>query len=332
MKERLKKYAPRVGYPIFYLFCLLVFASWTFPYEKLKERIVVTFNAQQRATNSQQELQIDEMGSSWLTGVKAKGVRLITAPTEPGKPPGELKIDEARARISLLGLLVGNKDVSFKLSAFGGTIDGSFDDHGKDRAVEVNLEGLELGQVEPITQALGVPMEGKLSGTVKLAMPEGKASKANGALAIEIKDVAVGNGKAKLGGALPLPRMNIGVVTFTADAKEGVFKVTKLAAGGRDLELNGEGRIQMRELATDSLIDMNARFKVNDGYRMKNNDTKALFGEPGSKFPAMFDLDPKVKQSKRPDGFYGWHLRGTLGKPDPEPQPGGASLSPGFPK
>jgi type II secretion system protein N len=297
VKERLKKYAPRVGFPMFYLFCLLLFASWTFPYEKLKERIVVTFNAQQRATNSQQELQIDELTSSWLTGVKAKGVRLISAATEAGKPPSELKIDEARARISLLGLLVGNKDVSFKLTAFGGTIDGSFDDHAKDREVEVNLDALELGQVGPITQALGVPMEGKLSGTVKLAMPEGKASKANGALAMEIKDVAVGNGKAKLGGALPLPRMNIGVLTFTAEAKEGVFKVTKLAAGGKDLELNGEGRIQMRELATDSLIDMNARFKVNDAYRMKNNDTKALFGEPGSKFPAMFDLDPKVKQS-----------------------------------
>jgi type II secretion system protein N len=330
VKERLKKIAPKVGFPLFYLFCLLLFASWTFPYERLKERIVVTFNAQQRATNSNQELQIDELTSSWLTGIKAKGVRLITAASEAGKPPTELKIEEARARISLLGLLVGNKDVSFKLSAFGGSVDGSFDDHGKERAVEVNLDGLELGQVDPITAALGIPMEGKLTGLVKLVMPEGKASKANGALTMEIKDVAVGNGKAKLGGALPLPRMNIGTLTFTAEAKDGVFKVTKLAAGGKDLELNGEGRIQMRELATDSLIDMNARFKVNDGYRMKNNDTKALFGEPGSKFPAMFDLDPKVKQSKRADGYYGWHLKGSLGKPEPEPQQGGALLSPGL--
>ena len=46
MKERLKRIAPKVGYPLFYLFCLVVFLSWTFPYEKLKERIVTTFNAQ----------------------------------------------------------------------------------------------------------------------------------------------------------------------------------------------------------------------------------------------------------------------------------------------
>ena len=35
MKERLlkyAKYAPLVGYPVFYLFCLFVFAAVTFPF------------------------------------------------------------------------------------------------------------------------------------------------------------------------------------------------------------------------------------------------------------------------------------------------------------
>src|SRR5439155_3274698 len=47
-KERIKKFAPWVGFPIFYLFCLVLFASWTFPYDKLKERIVLSYNQQQR--------------------------------------------------------------------------------------------------------------------------------------------------------------------------------------------------------------------------------------------------------------------------------------------
>ena len=54
MKERLKKYAPYAVYPVFYVVCLVVFAVLTFPFDKLKERLVTSFNAQQRATNGTQ--------------------------------------------------------------------------------------------------------------------------------------------------------------------------------------------------------------------------------------------------------------------------------------
>ena len=334
MKERLKKWAPRVAFPFFYLLCFLFFVSWTFPYEKLKERIVVTFNAQQRATSGSQELQIDEMTSYWVTGVEANGVHLLSAPTEAGKPPSDLKIDRARARISILGLLVGNKDVTFKLDAFGGTVDGYFDDKGKERAVEVTLEGVDLGQIDPVTDLLGMPIEGKVTGQIKLTMPEGKATKGNGVITIEVQDVAVGDGKTKIKGMLALPRLSVGTLSIAAEAREGVMKLTKVAAGGKDIELAGDGRIQMRELATDSGMDVNVRFKINDSYRGKNDNTKSLFGAPGSTAPALFELaDAKVKQSKRPDGFYGWHLRGTLGRLDfvPSPNGGGAATVSGTP-
>lgn len=324
LKERLKSLAPKIGFPIFYVVSLGVFASLTFPYDKLKERIVVTFNAQQRALGAQQELQIDELTSHFITGVKAKGVRLTSLNTEPGKPPVELKIDEAKARIALFPLLIGHHDVFFHLDAFGGEIDGEYDELGADRAVEVELKGVDMGKVEPLTAMLGLPMEGKLTGTLKVSMPEGKASKGSGTAAFEATDVALGDGKAKLKGALALPRIVVGSLSFTGEAKEGVLKVTKLTAGGKDVELQGDGRVQMREMALESSCDVNVKFKVNDGYRTKSDVTKSLFGAPGSNAPALFELaDPKVKQAKRPDGFYAFHIRGLLGRPDFEPQGGG---------
>jgi type II secretion system protein N len=324
VKERLKKYAPYAIYPLFYVVCLAIFAALTFPYDKLKERIVGSFNAQQRATNGTQELQIDDLSSYWLTGVKATGIKLLSLPTEPGKPPGELKIDEARVRVSILSAMVGNQDVSFKLNAFGGEVSGSYGVHGKDKDVDVTIDGVDLSQVEPITSTLGVPVEGRLSGTVKIAMPEGKASKASGAVSLEAKDVAIGDGKAKIMRALALPKLNVGALSLAGDAKDGVLKVSKLGAGGKDLELQGEGRVQMRELATESLLDVNLRFKINDAYRTKNDVTKSLFGAPGSNAPALFELaDPRIKGSKRPDGFYAWSARGQLGRPDFQPSSGG---------
>src|SRR5205085_11060384 len=114
------------------------------PYEKLKDRITTQFNAQQRTSTHPQELQIDELDSSFLTGVKAKGVRIKSPPVEAGKAPSVISIDEARARISLLGLLLGNKDVSFRLDAFDGTIKGSYEDNGKSRDIDITFDGIDI--------------------------------------------------------------------------------------------------------------------------------------------------------------------------------------------
>jgi type II secretion system protein N len=316
MKERLKALAPKLGFPLFYLFCLLLFARWTFPYDKFRDRIVLSFNQQQRETNGQQELKIEELGPSWLTGVSAKGVRLLGAPPEPGKPPSELKIDEARASVSLLGLLFGSTDVGFRIDGFGGTIKGDLDESSKERKIDLALDELNLSLIPPLTQALGVPAEGSLGGAIKIAMADAKASKATGTVSIDAQNVAIGDGKAKLGGLLALPRLVVGSITIAGDAKDGALKITKLSAGGKDVEIQGEGRITLREQLAESFCDLNVRFKINDGYRTKNDTTKSLFGAPGSTMPALFDLNPKVKQSKRTDGFYSWHMHGALSHPE----------------
>jgi type II secretion system protein N len=328
VKERIAKYAKYagfVGYPLAYVLFLLVFLSLTFPYDRLKERLVASFNAEQRAGAGQQELQIDEMSGYWLSGIRTKGVRLLSLPTEPGKPVSKLEIDEATARYSILSGIFGGSDLSFHVYAFGGEVYGSYSTQGKDRSIDLTLDSVDIGQVEPVVQLLGVPLRGKLGGTIRLTMPEGKAAKGSGAVALEAKDVAVGDGKAKLKGALALPRIEVGTLTMAAEAKDGLLKLTKLVAGGKDVEVQGDGRITMRELAPESLCDVQLRFKINDAYRNKNDVTKSLFGAPGSTMPALFELDPKVRQSKRADGFYGWALRGPLGRLDFQPMGGGAT-------
>ena len=326
-KERLRRIGPKAGYPVFYLFCLIVFLSWTFPYDKLRDRIVTQFNAQQKGSAHPQELQIDDLDSSFLTGVKAKGVRLISPPAEPGKAPSVLALDEASARISLLGLLVGNRDVSFKIEAFDGTIKGSFEDSGKNRAVEMEFDGVDIGRVDTIAANIGFPLDGKLTGTIKLDLPEGKASKANGALSLEVKDMNAGNAKELTVktpmGPFTLPRLKVGNLSLTGEAKDGVLKLTKLAAQGGDVDVSGDGKITLREVANDSHLDANVKFKINDSYRTKNDKTKLLFGAPGSKEKPMLEMDPKMSRAKTPDGYFVLRVAGTLGRPDVQPGSGG---------
>jgi type II secretion system protein N len=334
MKERLlalgKRIWPRAAYPLVYVFCLVLFCSWTFPYGKLKDNITRAYNAQQRIAGSKSELEIDDIGSSFITGVKLKGVRLEGAPSEAGKPPSEMKIDEVTARLSLLPLLIGNRDVSFHAKAFGGTIDGSFDDHGeKEKDFATKIEGVDASQLTPLVDLIGLPLEGTLSGSIKIEMPEGKASKANGSIALETDGLAVGDGKAKLKGALALPRVNVGALSVAGDAKDGVLKLTKFGASGKDVEIQGDGRVQLREIAMESTAELNIKFKINDAYRTKSDVTKSLFGAPGSTAPALFEIaDARVKQSKRPDGFYGWRARGMLSHLDFSPSATGGPSGP----
>ncbi len=332
-KERLRRIGPKLGYPFFYLLCLLVFLSWTFPYEKLRDRIIAQFNHQQRNSAHPQELQIDELDSSFITGVKAKGVRLISPATEAGKSPSVISIDEARARISLLGLLVGNKDVSFTVEAFDGTIKGSFEDTGKARIIDITFDGVDVGRVDAVAANIGFPVDGKLNGTIKLDLPEGKASKGNGTIALEIREMNAGNQKElpikTPMGPFTLPRLKIGNFTVNGEAKDGVLKLTKLSASGGDVDVTGDGRVQMREVATDAHLDANLKFKINDGYRNKNDKTKLLFGSPGSKEKPMIEMDPKMSRAKTPDGFYALRVGGTLAKPDVQPGGGGGGGSAG---
>ncbi len=329
-KELLRKYGKWVGYPLFYLATFVVFLRFVFPYEKIKEHIVYAYNAQQGAGGPQQQLQIDDIGGYWLTGVRARGIRLVSASSDPAAPPSEIRIEEARIKVGVLAAIIGHTDVSFHVNAFGGEIDGTYDENPKERSVDADVDAVDLTKIDALTDLLGLPVEGRAHGNLRLVMPEGKASKGSGTLTLDIADVAIGDGKAKLKNALDWPKLVVGPLTLTADAKDGVLKLTKLSAGGTDLELSGDGKIQMRDLASESTTDVSLKFKINDSYRSKSKLTEALFGAPGSTKGGDVDrFVPKMKTAHRTDGFYAFRLQGLLGKLDPRPDlSGGPPVEP----
>jgi type II secretion system protein N len=217
--------------------------------------------------------------------------------------------------------------VSFHADVFGGKVSGSFSEHGKNQTLDLTLDGLDIGQMTPLTQLLEVPMEGSLGGTVVLDLPGGKVSKANGTVALEATGVALGDGKARMMGKLAIPRLNVGTFSLDAEATDGTVKISKVGATGKDVDFLADGRISLRERTSESMIDLNMRFRVSDNYRGKNDATKGLFGAPGSTIPGALDLDPRMKQAKRADGFYTWRARGTIGRPEFTPGGTGGPVS-----
>jgi type II secretion system protein N len=332
MKERLIRVGKILFYPAFYLFALAFFGYLTFPFDRLKDRVIAEFDAAQRKGlppgQAPIRLEIDKLGSYWFTGAEVKGVRVVMpaakdagasnpfGPSQPAEKPADtvIAVDEAHVRVRMLPLLIGRVRVDFWASVFGGEVKGSVP-VGHAGSMELAMEGVELAKFDPIVKGLGLPVKGSFGGSIELSPNEGKFNKASGALDFKIADLAVGDGKTKIQGLLAIPEAKLGDLVISADAKDGVLKITKFASStGKDVELVGDGKIAVREPASESTLDLYVRFKFADAYRGKNDTTKALLGAPGSNAPTMLDMDPKVKRAKRPDGFYGWHVYGTLGK------------------
>ena len=331
MTPRVRQILKWVGYVAFYLFALLVFAYLTFPYNRLGDRIVQEFNAKQTGPKPMR-LKLGNMSSYWLNGVEAENITL-TSPGEPdeaGKPtkPKVLKIDSAHASVSLLRLLIGTLRLSFGADAFGGQLSGGTSNSDEGRQLEVELEDLDLGQAPMFADIVGLPLSGKLNGTIELLMPEEKLSKADGKISLKVTGLAAGDGKAKIRDTIALPRLDAGDLTLEAEAKTGNLKITNFSANGPDLRLDSDGTLRLRDAFDTSLLSLNVSFKFQERYTNKSDITKSLFGS-GS-MPGLFDLDPKMKHAKRTDGSYGWRASGAVSHLNFTPAPtavGGAAAA-----
>jgi type II secretion system protein N len=339
MKERLLRVAKWAVYPAFYVACLALFGYLTFPFGLLKDRVIAEFA---RKGKPGQRLEIEKLSSYWFSGVEVTNVKLVLPPDDPAPagfgypsggsdfggaapaaaPPKEtvIALDEAHVRVRILPLLIGRVRVDFWASTMGGEIRGVAPVGGSGGDIEVELTKVELGKIEPLTQALGLPLKGTATGKLALSAVDGKFSKADGSLNLTIEDIVVGDGKTKIQGILELPAARVGTLTLTAEAKEGVLKVTKLASQGADVELIGDGRITTKEPWNDSQADLYLRFKFTDAYRTKSDTTKTLLGDPTSPLPGLIEMQvPKMKKAKRADGFFGWHMHGALKNPKFDP-------------
>lgn len=325
MKDRLRKWLPWVGYPLFYLVVFGLCVRCTFPYDRVKDRLVAEFEASQKQPGKR--LEIDELGGHWLFGVEAKGVRLITDPPavsgseeQPAKPK-VMALDTLQVSVGLLRRLFGTWSVAYSAELGEGEISGTFFQNAQRAEIEAKSEDVSVAGLSVLEDLVELPLSGVLSGSVRLILPEGKMSQAEGELELAITELAVGDGKAKIRNAIALPKLQAGDLVLQAEAMEGRLNVKELSAKGPDFELQSDGNLRLREPFDGSIADLNLGFRFSEGYMTKNDLTKGLFGEPGSKVPGLFDMDPKIRRAKADDGFYRWKIAGPIARLNFRPAP-----------
>lgn len=355
---RLLRIAKWVGYPLFYLTCLLLFIYATFPFDQLRDRIVAEFDKQQakakrRPGEQPMKLQIDELDGYWVTGVELTGVRLIIPPKAelPGakkkggfgsfggggekadaEPPKatELFIDHATARVQLWSLLTGDVKIDFDAEAFGGTLEGTVPAMAGAGDVDVKFDGVQLGRITPLADLLeGIPVFGLASGQVQLTPREKKFSKADGRIEIQIAGLKLGKKIKNEEGqfedvvaiqGMSVPSIQAGTLVIQGDVANGLLTFSEFTGRGRDFELVGEGKLKLSDIWDRSTIDAFLKFKFTDEYRGSSDATIALLGKPGASGRPLVEMPGSpLGRAKAEDGFYRFQLKGPLGRLKPRP-------------
>lgn len=329
MKLRVPNLGPRARrwlrlglYPVFYFFCLVLFARLTFPYDRVKNRILAEFHARQTGPNPKQ-LEIDDVSGHWLFGVEAEGVRLTTPPPpsqagdDPDAPKPKarvLSIDGLYGSVSVLRLVFGTTAVDFGLEIGEGGLEGNFVRSSEGSELALDITDLSVAGLGPLEELVQLPLEGVLAGHVEFSMPEGKLEESEGKLDLSIDTLQVGDGKAKIRDTIALPKLRVGTLTLAAEAVQGKLELKELSANGPDFQLKSDGSVRLRDPIGTSVADLRINFKFKEAYTNKNDMTRGLFGAPDAKVPGLFDLDPKIKRAKGADGFYGWRAAGQLAR------------------
>lgn len=323
-----------VGYPLGYVALFCIFAYVAFPYERLKERIVIGYNAAQASSTDPNRMSIGDATWSWrFPGVVLSDIELVGPKPEAGEPgqvPSRRRIhvQEAYARVSPLAFLFGTTRLAFAADGFGGALRGEVVHSDSQQRLRIELEGVDPGQMPGVSEALQLPISGSMTGTVLLSIPEGKYSQAEGDIELVVDDLRIGDGKTKVRDMFALPPIQAGTLELTATATQGRVKLERFETKGPDLEATAEGKLRLRDEIGKSLVEqLTLTFKFSDAFRDKDDTTRSLLGKPGDSVPGVIDLDAKVKQAKQPDGSYSWRVMGVFSNLAFAPQrsaPGGA--------
>ncbi|MEO8177442.1 MAG: type II secretion system protein GspN [Deltaproteobacteria bacterium] len=332
-----------LAYGFAYLFTFVLFAYLSFPYDRLRQHVVSMYNAAQIGPNPDR-LEIDSLSWSWrFPGILARGVRLsvpspesksatevtVDASAEEARPPAPQVLEAAQVYVSFspLALLTGARAASFGANALGGEISGWARDSTALRRLELQLDGVNPGAVPQLAALIGLPLSGRLSGHIALDLPENNLMKAEGSVELAAEDLVLGDGKAKIQGMIALPELHMGAFTLKAGITGGRLKLDECVAQGKDVDLALTGGLRLRKRLEASLAELELKFSFSEKYKGQNDLTKALFGQPDSKIPGLFDTATSGLLTKQEDGSYAARLYGPFNRLKPKPLLGKRSSS-----
>lgn len=288
-----------IGYPIFFLLVLIPSLFHTFPFERVKGRVL-----REAEQASGYRLDVSLMEPSLLGGLELTDVRLYErgrgGKTSDAKPVPTFAFEQVSIQLGLLALLTGDIKVSVSTDLFGGELSGTYGQEAGGTGIEVTWSDLDLKKAEALAEYTGVEVGGRASGEAHVVLDKGRLSKANGELSVRLKQAMIHGGKVK---GFQLPPIQIGDLDLGAKVEKGRVSLQKLEAESPDINAQVEGTISLSDKIENSRLNLKTIFGFSDKFLETN---KAIKGGLSL-----------IQRAKGKDGRYGYRLTGPVRRPTP---------------
>lgn len=300
------------GYPLFALFVALLTFYFSVPRERVKERLESALSADVtsgQALATGMDVTIGDLSTTLFTGIgfKASDVVLRTRPLTAGEKPARYIIDDVRVRLGLLSTMFGRPAYSFVAHALSGRVEGHVSGNNDETKAKVELEKLVLTGVPAIQQSTGgLPVEGSVSGKLDVVVPKNLLANANGSIDVDLEDVAVGDGKAKLtvpndpflAAGVTFPRIRLGKLSGQIAIEKGRARFDGVRVHSADADATLEGYVELHDPIAMSQIHAYLKFRPSEALVKRE--------------PTIEILNNAMSAAKRPDGWIGIQLTGPL--------------------
>lgn len=295
LTQRQKRLLQWAGYPLLALVVFLFSVQLTFPYERVKDKLI-------HALSEKYEVSIISVEPTFLPGgLILETVVLRTRPTQPDEEPTTLLIDELRVDMGLLALLRGRADVDVTAKMGGGSIEGNVVMGPDELALAFATEALPLETVPGLRGAVGLPMKGGLDASLDIRLPEQRWDLAEGSIALSCMGCTVGDGVAKIkpgspsssrsmraaifaGQGVTVPELKLGTMAGKIEIREGRADIQQLTASSGDGDLTINGAVRFGRTFKEARFERGCmKFRLSDELKQREpnfGNLPALTGAP----------------------------------------------------
>ena len=310
LTQRQKRLLQWVGYPLLALVVFLFSVQLTFPYERVKDKLVETLS-------EKYDVSIVSVEPTFLPGgLILETVVLQTRPTQADEEPTTLFIDELRVDMGLLALLRGRADVDITAKMGGGSIEGNVVMGPDELALAFSTEALPLETVPGLRSAVGLPMKGGLDASVDIRLPEQRWDLAEGSISLSCMSCTIGDGEAKIkprssssarsrrsalfaGQGMTVPELKLGVLAGKIEITEGRADIQQLTANSADGDLVINGAVRFGRSFKEARFEQGCmKFRLSDELKQREPN----FGN----MPALTGAAPQA------DGYANVMMKGNL--------------------
>jgi type II secretion system protein N len=293
-----------VGYPLFFLVCLIFFLVRGFPVQ-----LIVDDLSRMAQRSLGMKMSMVNIATLFPNGAEATGVRLVKEGKE-GAPKISILLERLSARVSLFGLLAGRKDISFSCELLDGQVEGRFNLSDEHWDLKAGLEALNLGKLPFWPELIGYELAGKLTGTVDLHVVPKEVKSTRGELALELVQGRFGNGKAY---GVQVPWFGLGKTQINLSVKKGKAEIKAFKVSSDDIEASLDGYFLLQQQLQDLSAHCRLRFKpsVDTMKEIRSQIPEELRGM----------VDSKFDQAKGKDGWYRYSVFGRILAGQPQFRP-----------